>query len=353
MISMTRKSRWKYIRNIIIVLSITLICASISIGKNYKEVIETIRQANTYWILFMLVLMISYYLLDALIILTFGKAFKHDYRYVQAFRNTMSGVFLSDITPSSSGGQFAQIYVFNKQGINATNGSSIVLMCFITHQSVLVVYSMIALLFNLSYIINNTFLGLLILLGFISNLGFIAILFLGAKSKKVQNFLVYKVVKFLCHLRVIKNYEETSAKVINYLHDFRKQLDFLQHNKRVLMISCVCNVGKMTIIYCLPFLATQALWLGVSIHDLGKFVSYCSFIYLINAFLPIPGASGGSEVCYMLFYGFLGSVGASSSMTLWRFMSYYVGLFMSGMIFSFDKEINGPGINKVKIEDME
>lgn len=182
--SMTDRNKLTYIRNIILILAITIICAILTIGKNYKEVIEIIREADIYWVLFMFIIMVVYYLIDAISIMSFGRVYKKDYKYIQAFRNSMSGVFFSDITPSSTGGQFAQIYVFNKQGIKSTDSSSIILMCFICHQSVLVIYSLIALLFNISFIINNTFIGLLILLGFISNLGIISLLFLGAKSKK-------------------------------------------------------------------------------------------------------------------------------------------------------------------------
>ena len=101
-------------------------------------------------------------------------------------------------------------------------------------------------------------------------------------------------------------------------------------------------------------LEQMVLNLDVHITDFLSFIGYCSFIYLINAFLPIPGASGGSEACYMLFFGFLGTVGVSSSMALWRFVSYYIGLILGALVFSFDKEINGPGVNNtIKIEEME
>ena len=46
----------------------------------------------------------------------------------QGFKNAISGTFFNGITPFSSGGQFAQVYIFNRQGISPTNSASILLM---------------------------------------------------------------------------------------------------------------------------------------------------------------------------------------------------------------------------------
>ena len=129
---MNAKNKKQYIFNIILILTITFISAYFSIGKNYQQVIEAFEKANLFWVIFMFVLMVSYYAFDALQLISFGRIYKKDFSFRQAFTNSMSGTFFSAITPSSSGGQFAQVYVFNKQGISATNSSSILLMCFIS-----------------------------------------------------------------------------------------------------------------------------------------------------------------------------------------------------------------------------
>ena len=351
---MNNKNKKQYIFNILLILTITFLSAYFSIGKNYKEVIEAFKNANIVWVIVMFVIMISYYFFDSLSLLSFGRVYKKDFSLRQAFTNSMSGTFFSAITPSSSGGQFAQVYVFNKQGISATNSSSILLMCFICYQSVLVIYTSLVVLFNIPYLTDNPGIFSLVMIGFLVNFIVIICLFGGAKSKRLQNFLIHTVVKFLSKIKIVKDYEETSGKIEQYLSDFREQLNFLQHNKSVLLKSCLCNVVKLTIVYSMPFFATKALNLDVHMSHYLPFIGYCSFIYLINAFLPIPGASGGSEACYMLFFGFLGTVGVSSSMALWRFVSYYIGLILGALVFSFDKEINGPGVNNtLKIEDME
>ncbi len=289
----------------------------------------------------MALVMCCYYIFDALSLLFFGRVYKKDYTFKQSFINSISGTFFNGITPFASGGQFAQVYIFNKQGIVPTHSSSILLMCFICYQSILVIYTAIVVLFKHQYFLNEGA-GIfgLAMLGFFINFVVILGLFGGAKSRTLQNFATHNVLKFLNKIHIVKNYELTCVKIEQYLSDFREQLKFLQKNKPVLMKSCLCNFVKLTVLYSMPFFAAKALNLDVSISDFLDFIGLCSFIYLINAFIPIPGASGGSEGIYLLLFGFLGSVGVSSSMFLWRFMSYYMGLIIGGIVFSLNKEVN-------------
>ena len=331
----------KYFINIAIILIIGGGSIYLSIGDQFDKVLAAFSETNLIWILVLATIMFLYYLVDALSLWYFGKAYKKDYSYKQSFVNAISGTFFNGITPFASGGQFAQVYIFNKQGINPTNSSSILLMCFICYQSVLVLYTGIVVLLKHDYFLNEGA-GVfgLAMLGFLINFIVILGLFGGAKSKKFQNFMTHTVLKLLCKIHIVKDYEFTCVKIETYLSDFREQLKFLQKNKPVLIKSCVCNFIKLSIIYSMPFFSAKALNLDVPWSSFFDFLGLCSFIYLINAFLPIPGASGGSEGVYVLLFSFLGPVGTSSSLFLWRFMSYYLGLIFGGLVFSLNKEIN-------------
>lgn len=332
----------KYILNIFVILLIGGFSIYLSIGKQLDQVIDAFQKAKIFWIIIMLIVMFGYYLFDALSLWYFGRTYKADYTYKQSFVNSISGTFFNGITPFASGGQFAQVYIFNKQGITPTNSSSILLMCFICYQSILVIFTGIVVLLKYNYFVSEQgAVFSLAILGFLINFAVILGLFGGAKSKRLQNFVTHNVLKLLSKIRIVKDYELTCAKIEQYLTDFREQLTFLQKNKPVLVKSCLCNFMKLAILYSMPFFAVKALNLQVSWTQFFDFIGLCSFIYLINAFLPIPGASGGSEGVYILLFGFLGSVGVSSSMFLWRFMSYYMGLIVGGLVFSLDREING------------
>lgn len=334
------KGKRKYLINIAVILIIGSISIYLSIGNQWRQVVDAFEHAKISWIILMAIIMFLYYVFDAFSLLYFGKAYKKDYTYKQSFVNSISGTFFNGITPFASGGQFAQVYIFNKQGIAPTYSASILLMCFICYQTVLVIYTGVVLIFKYQYFMNQPAIFSLVMLGFLINFVVIVALFGGAKSRILQNFLTHTVLKILYKIHIVKDYESTCFKIKNYLSDFRSQLRFLQKNKPVLIRSCVCNFLKLTIIYSMPFFTAKALNLNVTANDFFDFIGLCSCIYLINAFLPIPGASGGSEGVYLLLFSFLGPVGVSSSMFLWRFMSYYMGLIIGALVFSFNKEVN-------------
>ena len=269
--------------------------------------------------------------------------YKKDYSFKQGFKNAISGTFFNGITPFSSGGQFAQVYIFNRQGISPANSASILLMVFIVYQSVLVIFTASVMLFKYN-IYSDRYTGFfsLAIIGFLINFFVITGLFLGAKSKRLQNFICNNVIRFLSKIRIVKSYTDTSIKVTRSLENFRRELNILQHNKSVLIKSSVINLFKLIIMYSIPFFAAKALYLNVSIGQLAEFIGICSFVYMITAFVPIPGASGGSEgVYFMLFSPVLGEIGTPTTLLIWRFVTYYLGLILGGLVFAVDREING------------
>lgn len=331
----------KYLLNILLILTIGGLSLYFSIGGEYKEVWNAITSAKIGWLIVMVAVMFVYFVVDALSLWYFGRFYKKDYSFKQAFTNSISGIFFNGVTPFASGGQFAQVYIFNKQGIPPTESSSILLMCFICYQSVLVAYTGLVLIIKHNYFLHEgAGIMSLALLGFLINFLVILGLFFGAKSRRFQNFITNTVVKGLSKIHIVKDYETTSFKIQNYLTDFRTQIDLLTKNISVLAKSSLCNFIKLTVLYSMPFFACKALNVNVGWNSFLNYIGLCSFIYLINAFLPIPGASGGSEGCYILLFNFLGTVAASSTMFLWRFVSYYMGMIVGGIVFSVSKEIN-------------
>ncbi|MCD7809690.1 MAG: flippase-like domain-containing protein [Erysipelotrichaceae bacterium] len=329
-----------YIFNVLLILIIGFIAIYISIDGEFDQMLSAFENASLFWIIIMFLGMIGYYFFDALSLLHFGRVFKKDYSLKQSLTNCISAYFFNGVTPFASGGQFAQVYIFNKQGIIPTYSASILLLSFICYQSVLVIYTAIILLLRIQYFLSNAVYSIgLVMLGFSINFLVIFVLFCGANSKKLQNFIIHRILKLLYRFHIIKDYELTSVRIERYFSDFREQLHFLQNNKSILVKVIFNNFMKLSIAYIMPFLAAKAMRLPISYMELLNFMMLCSCIYMITAFIPIPGSSGGAEGLYMVMYGFLGTVGATSSMMLWRFMTYYLGLILGILFFSFNKEI--------------
>lgn len=339
---MDKKSNKKYFLNILLILTLGAIVIYLTMKDDLQASLKALMSASPIWIIFSFILMGIYFLLDGMNLYTFGHLYKKDYTYKQGFTNAISGTFFNGITPFSSGGQFAQVYIFNRQGITPANSASILLMAFIVYQSVLVLFTAVIMIFRYQ-VYSSVYAGFfsLAIIGFLINFFVIAGLFLGAKSRRLQDFICNNIIKFLSRIHIIKNYKDTAIKISRSLENFRNELSILQRNKTVLIKSSIINLFKLIIMYSIPFFAAKALHMDVTVDQLPDFIGICSFVYMITAFVPIPGASGGSEgVYFMLFSPVLGTIGTPTTMLIWRFITYYLGLIVGGLVFAVNKEIN-------------
>ncbi|MDD8049464.1 MAG: lysylphosphatidylglycerol synthase transmembrane domain-containing protein [Thomasclavelia sp.] len=340
----------KYIINILIILIVGGVSIYFSIGSQLKGTIESLKRAQIIWLIVAILIMLLYYLVVSLNLKVFANVYKKDYSLKQAIVNAMSGIFFSGITPMSTGGQFYQVYAFNKQGIKPTYSSSILLMLFIVYQSVLVLFTSIIMVFRYSFYssIYSGFFSLAIL-GFIINFCVIASLFIGAKSKTLQNFFCKYIIKFLAAIHIVKNYDDKVIEIQQKLDSFRSELTILLKNKEVLLKSILLNFARLIILYSMPFFVAMALDVPLTVGQFFDFIGITAFIYMISDFVPLPGASGGSEgTFYLLFKNFLKSA-TSATLLIWRVFTYYMGLVIGGFIMAFSKELHQT--NAVVIEE--
>ncbi len=340
---MGKKISKKHFANIAMIIILETIVVYITFKSSSKLSFGVFLKLSPFWVIVSTSLMGIYFILDGANLYAFGKLYNRKYTYKQGFINSICGTFFNGITPFSSGGQFAQVYIFNKQGIDPANSASILLMAFIVYQTVLVSFTTIIMIFRFKTY-SNIYLNFfsLAILGFIINVSVICGLFIGAKSNKLQNFICNTVIKALNKIRIVKDFETTSNKISTSLENFRVELSNLQKNKVILITSSLINFLKLVIIYSIPFFAAMALNLDIPYTKILNFIEICSFVYLITAFVPVPGASGGSEgVYYMLFSPILGKIGTPTTLLIWRFMTYHLGLIIGGITFATNKDING------------
>ncbi|HBZ50801.1 MAG TPA: TIGR00374 family protein [Erysipelotrichaceae bacterium] len=333
------KGKKSYIIDIAVMLVIGYISLRLSVGGEVKSVLHTLTSASPIWLVVLIGIMVGYYLVDGLALWLLARNYKKDFTFKQAFINALTGTLFNGLTPSSSGGQFAQVFVFNNQGIPPTIASGILMMCFISYQIALMAISAILMLGNLPYYISEgAAVTGMATTGFLINVSVTAAFILGGLSKSFQNFIIHTVINFLAKIHIVKNYEATSAKIENYFSEFRHEMVVLLKNQKVFWQVNACNFLKLFLIYATPFYACLALHIHVAPSQFFTFLGLASIINLINTFLPIPGASGGSEGCYMILFGFLGQVNASSSMFIWRFFSFYFGMIIGMANFMIAKD---------------
>ena len=279
------KTKKSYILNIALIFVISGISLYLSVGSEVSTVFTTITTAHPFWLFILCFIMFMYYVFDGLATMIFARLYKKDFTLKEGFVNGLVGTLFSGLTPSSSGGQFAQVFVFNNQGISPAISTSILLMCFISYQIVIMGFTAVIMIVDSAYFLDKGVgVSSMAAVGFLINAVVTLLLFAGAKSKKFQNFIIDKVVYLLSKTPLIKDYESTCFRIQNYFGEFREQMKVLQKNKKALLQTVLCNIVKLTIIYSTPFFSCLALGIKVSVTLFVQFLGLASIINLINTF---------------------------------------------------------------------
>ena len=104
------------------------------------------------------------------------------------------------------------------------------------------------------------------------------------------------------------------------------------------VLGIILNLISLTFYYAIP------LFLVYSLHDYNSMTFFTSvvasaYVLIIGSFVPIPGATGGIEYAFLeIFSSFLPTTSVRAVMIIWRFITYYLGMILGGILFSFHKE---------------
>lgn len=145
-------------------------------------------------------------------------------------------------------------------------------------------------------------------------------------------------VILLCKLHFIKNREATLHAWTVQIEAFTCEIKRLKQDKRLIIKTVFINVLRLTMLYSLPYVVCLAIGQPLPLYLLATVIAMSSFVTMANTFIPIPGASGGTEWAFVaIFSGIIDSTLAKSVMILWRFSTYHFVMIVGGLIFVYAK----------------
>ena len=147
-----RKNRRNYIISVSLVLILTvgsLIYTLLSAGnwnivEGANQIWNAIRGCNPWYLVLVLCLVIITYLIDGLIIYVFARLYTRRYHYYQGVCTSAIGAFYNNVSPANTGGQVMQVFTLKSQGIEVSNGASIMVMWFILYQATLILFGAVS-----------------------------------------------------------------------------------------------------------------------------------------------------------------------------------------------------------------
>lgn len=338
---------WKKIRavlkstpfNIAAIFGLTFLVLYISMKDDGNQVFEALSRVNIWWLLGIILLMVfERYLLG------WGLALEcrlthPKYTVNQGFVNSYVAGLFNNITPGASGGQIAQGYIFRKQGIPVSNSVGVLWLDFIVYQSTMCAFVFFLILFKFPYFYANySQFFLIVIFGFLVGAAVIVFLSALALSPKFYTWLTTTGINIGCKLHLVKDKQKTLANLDLQLAQFSKEIVVLRTHRKMIAMLATEDLLRLLIYYSVPFLCAKALGLSVSGDMFFDMLALASFVAMVNAFLPMPGSSGGTEATFILMYSTLFTKAeATSIMILWRFVTFYQVLVVGAVVFMIAK----------------
>ncbi|MBP3853889.1 MAG: flippase-like domain-containing protein [Erysipelotrichaceae bacterium] len=323
-----------YILNILVIALLTIGALWFALKDNYQTILDAIGKMNPLSLVLVLFWGAMYTAIWGLAYYVLGKKYVTDYTIRKGVIVAFVGAFFAGITPSSTGGQFGQAYILNKQGIRMSDSVSLLWADFIIYQTTMMIYVTILFLLRYGYYGAQSGWFHIILLGYLINAVVILALYTVALFPKVYIRLSNWLARFLGRFKFIKNPEKLVDSWNLQVTQFTGEVKELSKDKKRIFY-CVCiNVLRLTLLYSLPYAIALALHIPLKPAQLLDVITLSSFVLMANSFIPIPGASGGTEIVFaLLFQPMMGAL-TGAVLVLWRFSSYHIVVIIGAILFT-------------------
>lgn len=290
-------------------------------------------------------------LLDTFVTLVFIRSQFKSFRFIDSLKVAFVGVFFGAITPSNTGGQPMQLYLMSKMNVGVGFGSACMTQKFIVYQVVTTVISVLAVAFRFEYFqsaFTNIWSTLFIVLGFsvqllVTSL-FLVISFCKTITHKIIN-LIYKIMKRMKFVKNPENKIERFRVEVDQFHTANRE--FMKNPKLLVTIYALVFL-QVLVILSVPYfiyisfgMPEVAIASGAVPANIFDFICIQSFVLFTSNLVPLPGASGGAELAFTMYFGqffVLGGVNKiKPAILLWRLVTYYGAILISAPFSYYTK----------------
>ena len=323
--------------NGLVILVISLFLLWYVLKRDFKETINLLLYANILLIILSLIIYGIHTLLESIVTWKLIKQFDDKYSLKETFKLTLMTRFFNGITPFSSGGQPLQIYQLKKSGISVVNGTIMTIEHFIIFQTSIVIMSLMAVLFNTIYHVIDSKLVLsnLLVLGFILNILLLLIVYLFSISKNLNKKIILWIIKILQKVKIVKDYEKIENKMLKACNSYYDGFRRMTKNIKMMLELILIEIIALCIWFIIPLVIFWALGYHGNLN-LGICLLISIYVFFIGSYIPLPGGSGGIEYAFMGYFQQYVSLNyLSAGLILWRFVSYYLPMFIGFIIFNF------------------
>ncbi len=335
----------------VVAISIYLIIYFFVSENGMIDLLSTPGSCNMWWILAALAVYDINIVIDTIVTLVFVRTQYKSFRFTDALKVALVGVFFGAVTPSNTGGQPMQLYLMSKMKIGVGFGSACMTQKFIVYQIVMTAVSIFAVIFRFNYFqdaFTSIWSTLFIIFGFAVQLIMTALFLVISFSSKITDALMRLVYRIMKKLKFVKNPENKMERLYTEVNMFHQGNKALFSNIKVLIATYILVFLQVLAILSIPYfiyisfdMPAVAAANGQTPATLFDMICIQSFVLFTSNLVPLPGASGGAELAFTLYFGqffIIANINKiKPAILLWRFITYYGAIIISAPFSYFTK----------------
>ena len=310
-----------------------------------NDLLHSETEVIWYWVAFALLAELVFMFFETLLIYIFIKDDYPKFKFSEAVKVSLMGLFWCAVTPSSTGGQPMQVYLMHSMGISVGYSTSRLMQKFMVYQVILTTINIASVAFNFTTILNmENAVQILVLLGFgfFTQIGVTVVMLMFSFKPTLSRKLIMALAKLLHKIRIIKNVDEKVAVIDEQLDNFHTSNRDIYRKPKLLAPAALFTVLELFFMFLVTYFIYLALETpfsnGGEMYGPIKVITSQAYVNLISGMVPIPGASGASELCFTTILGLFFAHGTLKSAALiWRFINYYGVVFFTAPFAYFTK----------------
>lgn len=305
---------------------------------DFHETMQALKNVSLIFLLAAIFSNLMFVLCEAYNLYAILASIQADVKFRKCVKYIFVECYFCAVTPSASGGQPAQILYMRDDGIPLGKSSIALLIIAITYKGSLLLYTAVTyLITRVSFIDTMGRLKYLFYLGILMNAGavvFMAMaLFSGGIIRKLSFFLiaVLRRIPGIRKLRIMRNPERLRERVSRTMDSYQEGAAYIVRHKdvfvRVLLVTMVQRTFR--------FIVTYFVYCSFGLHEAGilPVIMLQSVVSVSADMIPVPGAVGVSETCYMRLFGnIFPREYLMPSLVLSRGISFYGMVFLSSLM---------------------
>lgn len=299
------------------------------------SILPAVMKANPLWLAAGILCMFGYICCEATNIYFLNNTFREKPKFRNCIKYAFVGFYFSSITPSSTGGQPAQVYYMSKDKIQVGASTLSFLIMLASLQCVTLVFGILMLCLKGGFVFANMGgVWVLFLYGSIFYIFMILILAFAIFSESLLKRLAVGTVALLARIHLIKNQYAATKKTLGVITNYTSCAGYIKKNPIVLFKTMGISTCQILFQFSVPYFVYLAF--GLNTYSYLDILALQTILTICVSSLPLPGAVGASEGSFLkMFYVIFGADLVLPAMLVNRGISFYLFLILSAIVTMF------------------